>query len=53
MLAKELFENSIQGFVTVSKVDQIILNVEGQTFCFNLTYLNLYEGKDLGLYKTS
>lgn len=29
------------------------LKAEGQTFCFNLTYLNLYEGKDLGFYKAS
>lgn len=31
----------------------MILKVEGQTFCFNFTCLNLYEGKDLGFYKTS
>lgn len=52
-LVKELLENSIYSSVTVSKVDETLLKVEGETLCFNLTYLNLSEGKDLGFYKTS
>lgn len=53
MLVKELSESSIYSFITVSEVDKMLSKVEGQTFCFNLTYLNLSKGKDLGFYKTS
>jgi len=52
-LVKELFENSRGGFVAVSKAGEMLLKVEGQIFCFNLTYPNLYEVKDLGFSKTS
>lgn len=39
MLVKGLFENSLYAFATANKADEVILKLEGQTFCFNLTYL--------------